>query len=109
MVTEHVALARHDARHSRDLHRRDRVVAQRANKESVRRLLRISWEAVRKAVRRWWPSSSTTPGWTTCSVSVSTRSPDDMRVIGPGGRSPDDDAGSSIEGGELWPGSWWVV
>ncbi|MBW3578934.1 MAG: ISL3 family transposase [Actinobacteria bacterium] len=50
VVTEQVPWARHDARHSRDMQDVTAWLAQRADKESVRRLLRISWEAVRNAV-----------------------------------------------------------
>lgn len=50
VVTEQVPWARHDARHSRDLQDVTAWLAQRCDKESVRRLLRISWAAVRNAV-----------------------------------------------------------
>ena len=50
VVTEQVPWARHDARHSRDLQDVTAWLAQRMDKESVRKLLRISWEAVRNAV-----------------------------------------------------------
>lgn len=50
VVTEQVPWARHDARHSRDLQDVTAWLAQWCDKESVRRLLRISWAAVRNAV-----------------------------------------------------------
>jgi len=50
VVTEAVPWARHGARHSRDL--QDVIVwlARRMDKDSVRRLVRVSWTAVRNAV-----------------------------------------------------------
>lgn len=50
VVTEAVPWARHDARHSKDLQDVTAWLAQRTDKETVRRLLRISWAAVRNAV-----------------------------------------------------------
>lgn len=50
VVTEQVPWARHRARHSRDLQDVVAWLAQRMDKDSVRRLLRISWAAVRNAV-----------------------------------------------------------
>jgi transposase len=50
VVTEQVEWARHGARHSRDLQDVIAWLAQRADKDTVRRLLRISWAAVRNAV-----------------------------------------------------------
>jgi transposase len=50
VVTEQVPWARHDARHSRDLQDVIAWLAQRCDKETVRRLLRVSWAAVRNAV-----------------------------------------------------------
>ncbi len=50
VVTETVPWARHGARHSRDL--QDVIVwlVQRCDKDTVRRLLRVSWAAVAAAV-----------------------------------------------------------
>jgi transposase len=50
VVTEQVEWARHGARHSRDLQDVIAWLARRADKDTVRRLLRISWAAVRNAV-----------------------------------------------------------
>lgn len=50
VVTEAVPWARHGARHTIDLQDVAAWMAQRAAKETVRRLLRISWEAVAHAV-----------------------------------------------------------
>ncbi len=50
VVTEQVPWARHGARHSRDLQDVIAWLAQRCDKDTVRRLLRISWAAVRNAV-----------------------------------------------------------
>jgi len=50
VVTEQVEWARHGARHSRDLQDVIAWLAKRCDKDTVRRLLRVSWAAVRNAV-----------------------------------------------------------
>ena len=50
VVTEQVEWARHGARHSRDLQDVIGWLAKRCDKDTVRRLLRVSWAAVRNAV-----------------------------------------------------------
>ncbi len=50
VVTEQVPWARHGACHSRDLQDVIAWLARRCDKDTVRRLLRVSWAAVRNAV-----------------------------------------------------------
>ncbi len=49
-------------------------MAQRMDKTTITKLLRVTWEAVAKPSSTWWPRTSTWPGSRTCTASGSTRS-----------------------------------
>ena len=72
--TETVPWARPGARHTRDLEDVVGFLAQRVDKTTVARLLRVSWETVAAIVIPWWPRRWTRTGWIGFTASESTRS-----------------------------------
>jgi Helix-turn-helix domain of transposase family ISL3/zinc-finger of transposase IS204/IS1001/IS1096/IS1165 len=73
--TEQVPWARPGARHTRDVQDLVAFMAQRMDKTTITRLLRVSWEPSPASSLTSSPTSSTRPVSTGCSASVSTRSP----------------------------------